>query len=159
MLERESEQIDDVVHQFLMGSAESALAARREPQSPVHAGALPNGADDARVRRAVNGVDLRGGITNEMPGDLNVAAFASGVQHERIGATESKHVEALEWNRLAERSGHTGNHFAKAWRFRDQTRNRRQHVHRISLYHYWIHFRNTAGSSSGARASGRDPPV
>jgi hypothetical protein len=47
VFERESEQIDDVVHQSLMGSAEGALAARREPQSPVHAGALPDGTDDA----------------------------------------------------------------------------------------------------------------
>lgn len=104
------------------------------------------------MRRAVDGVDLRGGISNEMPGDLHLATFASGVQDERIGATESKHVEALERNRPAERSGHTGNHVAKTWRFRDQARNRRQHVHRISLDHYWIHVETTAGSPSGARA-------
>jgi hypothetical protein len=66
-------------------------------------------------------------------------------------------VEALERDRLAERAGHTGNHFAKTWRLRDQTRNRRQHVHWVSLDHYRIHFETTAGSASGIEAHQYNP--
>ena len=54
-------------------------------------------------------------------------------------------MEALERNRLAKCSGHTGNHFAKTGRLRDQTRNRRQHVHWISLEHDRMEMSRKAG--------------
>ena len=77
VLEGEAEQIDDAVHQLLVGGAEGTLAARGEPERAVHARPLSNGADDARARRLVHGVDLRGGIADEVLGDLDVAGLAA----------------------------------------------------------------------------------
>ena len=78
---------------------------------------------------------MRGGIADEVLGDLDVPGLAGEVEDEGVGAIEPEHVQALEWNRHAKRRGHTGNHFAKTRRFRDQTRNRREHVHWIGLEH------------------------
>ena len=135
VLEGETEQIDDAVHQLLMGGAERVLAARREPERAVHARALPDGAHDARACRLVHGVELRGGISDEMLRDLDVSGFAGDVEDERVRAIEAQHVQPLEWNRRAQCAGHTGNDVAKTRRFRDQTRNRREHVYGISLGH------------------------
>jgi len=44
-------------------------------------------------------------------------------------------MKPLEWNRLSKCSGQTGNHVTKSRRLRNQARNRRQHVHWISLEH------------------------
>jgi hypothetical protein len=62
-------------------------------------------------------------------------------------------VEAIEGNRRSKDPGQTGNHFAKTWRLRDKTRNRRQHVNRISLKHLYDR------SVSADQPERSDPPV
>jgi hypothetical protein len=79
---REAEQVNDVVHQFLMGGAEGALLGRREPQRAVHARALPNRADDARACGFVHGVHLCRGIADEVFRDFDVACLARRVENE-----------------------------------------------------------------------------
>ena len=101
----------------------------------MHASTLTNRADDARACGFVDSVHLRRGITDEMLGDFDVARFARGVEDERVSAIEPQHVEPLEGDGRLKCPGQTGNHFAQARRLRDETRNRRQHVHWISLEH------------------------
>ena len=135
VLECEAEQIDHAVHQLLVRGAEGAFVRGREPEGSVHTRPLSNRAHDAGACRFVNGVHLRCGIADEMFRDLDVAGLARDVENERVGAIEPQHMEPLEGNRRPQYAGQTGNHFAKTWRLRDETRNRRQHVHWISLEH------------------------
>ena len=82
VLEREAEQIDDAVHQLLMGSAERPLATGREPQRAVYTGPLTNSAYDARARGLVHGVEMRRRVTNQVRGHLDVPRRAGDVQDE-----------------------------------------------------------------------------
>ena len=135
VLEGEAKQIDHAIHQLLVSRAEGVFVRGREPECAVHTRSLSNCANNAGACGIVNGVHLSGGIADEMFRDLDAAGLARGVENERVGAIEPQHMEPVEGNRRAKCPGQTGNHFAETWRLRDQTRNRRQHLHWISLEH------------------------
>ena len=135
MLEGQAQQIDDAVHQDLVGGLEGLVQARGEPDRAVHAGALPHGAENPGARAGIGLIDRRRGIADAMLADLERTRLARHVEHEGLRAIELEHVQPLERNRRAQRDRQPRHDVAKARGFGDQTRHRGEHVHRIGLDH------------------------
>ena len=135
VLEGQAEQIDDAVHQGLMGRLEGLIDARGQPHRAVHAGALPHRAENPGARVRIRRVDRRRRVADAMLADLERARVARHIEHEGLGAVEPKHVQPLEGNRWAQRDRQSRHDVAKARGFGDQTRHGREDVHRIGLGH------------------------
>ena len=135
VLEGQTEQIDDAVHQRLMGRIECLVDARGHPDRAVHTSALSHRAENPGARVRVGRIDRRRRVADAMLADLERARFARDVEHERLRAIEPQHVQALERNRCAQRDRQTRHDVAKARRFGDETRHCREDVHRIGLDH------------------------
>ncbi len=123
VLEGEAEQIDDAVDESLIRVAEGVLAARRDPQRPVHASALPHRAQDPRPRAGVDRVDGHAFVDDTVAGDLQLSGRSRDIQDERLGAIEPQDVQAFEGNRFTQRHRQTRHDVAQTWRLSDKACN------------------------------------